>query len=126
MGVALVSRTHVEPYLWNHPKDEVFADQHFSFAFEDMKIEKIDYDLKLGKIISSTPMILANQTLKNDSSRDQEMSFQINETATHTSTFEYSLGFTISIGAKISGEQLSMLLTSKVPDLLGRWSSICC
>lgn len=101
--MALVSRTHREPYLWNHPKDEIFADQHFSFVFEDMKIEKIEYDLKLGKIISSTPLVLANQTLKNDSSHEQEMSFQLSETVSQTSTFEYALGFTISIGAKFSG-----------------------
>ncbi|KAG8985086.1 hypothetical protein FRB94_012017 [Tulasnella sp. JGI-2019a] len=103
-SVALVSRTHVEPHLWNHPQEEVFPDQYFSFLFEDMRIDRVEYDLKLGKIISSTPTILADQTFKNDTNHEQEMSFQLNETTTHTSTFEYALGFAITIGATFKAD----------------------
>lgn len=73
-----------------------------------MKVDKVEYDLKLGKIISSTPLVLANQTLKNDTNHEQEMSFQLNEATSHTSTFEYTLGFTLTIGATFTGKFLSV------------------
>ncbi|KAJ3485529.1 hypothetical protein NLI96_g4885 [Meripilus lineatus] len=97
-GVAVFSRTKMEPYLWNIAQGQVYSDQHFSYIFEDMNVDRIEYDLNLGKIISSNPLVLANQTLTNKTDHEQEMSFQLNETATHTSTFEYSTGFTITIG----------------------------
>lgn len=94
----------MEPYLWNIAQGQVYSDQHFSYIFEDMNVDRIEYDLNLGKIISSNPLVLANQTLTNKTDHEQEMSFQLNETATHTSTFEYSTGFTITIGMSFKGE----------------------
>lgn len=69
-----------------------------------MVIERVEYDLKLGKIMSSTPIMLANQTLVNDSDHEQEMSFAISETVTHTSSFNYTLGITIGVETKFKGE----------------------
>lgn len=69
-----------------------------------MKIDRIEYDLKLGKILSSTPLVLANQTLVNDTDHDQEMEFTLNETVTHTSSFEYTFGITVSAGATFKGK----------------------
>ncbi|KAJ3492365.1 hypothetical protein NLI96_g33 [Meripilus lineatus] len=99
-GVALVSRTHRAPYFWNHPRGDIYPDQHFCFLFEDMRIDRIDYDLDVGKIISSTPLLLASQTLTNNTNQEQEMSFSLNETTSHTSTFEYSTGFTLATGTE--------------------------
>lgn len=98
------TRRFVHPYLGNHQSSEVFADHFFSFQFEDMAIESIEYDLKLGKIISSTPTILATQTLDNkDTTETQEMRFEVNLTEAHTSTFEYGVGFIISKGTTVKG-----------------------
>lgn len=100
----MFNRTAVSPYIGNHPASDDYADHYFSFLFEDMKIERIEYELKLGRIISSTPTVLANQTLDNkDSTEAQEMKFEFNRTETHTSTFEYSEGFTITIGTTVKG-----------------------
>ncbi|OBZ68040.1 hypothetical protein A0H81_12039 [Grifola frondosa] len=44
------------------PPSATNAVQHFSFRLEEMQINKIEYDLKLGQIISSTPEILVNHT----------------------------------------------------------------
>ncbi|KZT10565.1 hemolytic lectin LSLb [Laetiporus sulphureus 93-53] len=97
-GTALVSRTHLKPYFWNHPQTQVCDDQYFTFLFEDMSIDKIEYDLKDGRILSSTPNVLATQVLENSSSQTQEMSFHFSETLTQTSTFDYTAGFTIAVG----------------------------
>lgn len=35
-GMALVSRTHREPYYIDHPVSEVYPDQHFTFLFKDL------------------------------------------------------------------------------------------
>lgn len=69
-----------------------------------MRIDRIDYDLDVGKIISSTPLLLASQTLTNNTNQEQEMSFSLNETTSHTSTFEYSTGFTLATGTEFKGE----------------------
>ncbi|OBZ73067.1 hypothetical protein A0H81_07245 [Grifola frondosa] len=100
-NTVIFSRVGIDPEVSNFPgpPDLIHPDHHFSFRFEQMQIDKIEYDLQLGQIISSTPMILANQTLTNNSGLEQEMHFELNRTETHTSTFEYGVGFTISIGA---------------------------
>ena len=102
--MALFSRTTQDPYFWNHPAGGTYNDQYFSFLFEDMNIDKIEYDLKLGKILTSTPLVLANQTLTNNSDQDQQMSFSLSQTVTHTSSFDYTLGFTIGLQTKFKGE----------------------
>lgn len=94
--MTIFSRTNQEPYFWNYTAATNYSDQYFSFLFEDMNIDKIDYDLDLGKILSSTPLVLANQTLTNETDQDQQMSFSLSQTVTHTSSFDYTLGFTIS------------------------------
>ncbi|KAH7885575.1 hemolytic lectin [Phlebopus sp. FC_14] len=76
----------------------VYSDQYFSFLWEDLEVKRVEYDLDLGQIVSSTPLVIANQTQTNYSSHDQEMSFELDETVTHISTFEYSLGLNITFG----------------------------
>ncbi|KAL3690756.1 hypothetical protein R1sor_004407 [Riccia sorocarpa] len=94
----LVSRTHQKPQVYNHNPDEVYDDQYFTFLFEDMEIFKVEYHLDLGKIVSSTPKIISQQTLHNYTTAEQTMTFEVDEKVSHTSTFEYTLGFTISVG----------------------------
>ena len=101
---AVFSRTHLEPQVGNiTPMTDVYDDQHFSFLFEDTEIVRVDYDLKLGKIINATPLVLASQTLTNHTQTEQEMQFTVSETETHTSTWEQSDGSTITVGTSFSG-----------------------
>lgn len=64
----------------------------------------IDYHLDLGKIIQSTPIVLADQTLNNDTDVEQEMSFSLDKAETHTSTYEYSFGMKFGSEVTLEGE----------------------
>jgi len=97
-GYVLFSRTTQSPGFGNYTRGYTSPDQYFSFAFEDLTIKSVDYDIALGKISHVTPHVLTDQTLTNRTDHEQEMSFQFSESITHTSTFEYSTGFTITMG----------------------------
>ena len=73
-------------------------------AIESREFVRIDYDLAKGKILNKAPLELARQTLKNPTNIEQEMAFEINKTETHTTTWEQSDGFTISVGASFKGK----------------------
>lgn len=62
--MALVSRTHAEPNYYNNNAHDVYPDQHFTFLYEDMQIDSVDYDVNLGQITQSTPIVLSSQTVK--------------------------------------------------------------
>ncbi|KAJ7513262.1 hemolytic lectin [Mycena galericulata] len=80
------------------------SDQFFAFHYEDMVVDRIEYDLDLGKIIASTPRVLANQTLHNETGYPQQMIFEMEESVAHTSNFEFSRGITLSVGMTMRGE----------------------
>ena len=107
-NMALFSRTHAEPYFYNYATSHgVFSDQHFNFIWEDMQVDKVEYDFDAGRVISSNPIALAEQTLTNITDREQEMSFSVNKAVTNSSSFEFSTGFTVTIGMEFSGTYLS-------------------
>ncbi|KAF9648929.1 hypothetical protein BDM02DRAFT_2012525 [Thelephora ganbajun] len=101
-GLTLFSRSSLDPTFGNHTEKNFYADQLFGFFWEDMKVDKIEYNLDAGKIISSTPIALAEQVLTNNSDSEQEMSFSVNKGVTNSSTFEYSTGFTVTVGMEFS------------------------
>lgn len=68
-----------------------------------MKVDKIEYNLDAGKIITSTPVVLVAQDLENSSDREQGMNISVNQSVTHSSTFEYSSGFTVTAGTEMNG-----------------------
>jgi hypothetical protein len=82
-----------------------YSDQFFALDYEDMIIDRIEYNLSLGRIISNTPKVLASQTLHNQTSQPQQMIFEMSESVTHTSSFEFSRGITLSVGVTMSGER---------------------
>ena len=102
-NVGLYSRSTQEPTFSNYTPNSSYSDQHFCFLWEDMKVDKVEFNLDSGKIISSTPIVLAEQVLTNNSDTEQEMSFSVNKSVTNTSTFEYSTGFTVTVGMEFSG-----------------------
>ncbi len=101
--VVIFSRTSSDPKFGNYTKAGVHSDQYFSMVFEDMVVKRVEYDVARGKILKVTPHVLANQTLRNNSDNEQEMSFHFSESVTHTSTFQYTTGFTITVGTEFSG-----------------------
>jgi hypothetical protein len=68
-----------------------------------MKVDKVEYGLDAGKIISSTPITLEEQVLTNNSDTKQKISFNVSKGVTNSSTFEYSTGFTVTVGMEFSG-----------------------
>jgi len=98
----LFSRVSPDPTFANYG-GQFYPDQLFNTWWEDMRIDKVEYKLDAGKIISSTPITLAEQVLTNNSDHDQEMSFSVNKSVTNTSSFQYSTGFTVTVGMEFSG-----------------------
>ncbi|KAK0209867.1 hypothetical protein IW262DRAFT_497764 [Armillaria fumosa] len=101
-GQVLFSRLNQNPNFGNYTRTGVHADQYFTMKFEDMVVKSVDYDVAQGKILDVTPRVLANQTLRNNTNYEQEMSFSFSESVTQTSKFEYSTGFTIQVGMEFS------------------------
>lgn len=98
----MYSRTTKDPTFSNYV-GPFYTDQLFYFMWEDMQVDKIEYDLDAGQIITSTPITIAEQTLTNDTDTDQEMSFAVDTNVTNSSSFEYSTGFTVTVGMEFSG-----------------------
>ena len=100
---ALYSRSSPDPTFWNHDKNEFFPDQLFSFLWEEMEVNNVEFDLAAGKIVTSKQITLAERTLKNNSDGEQEISFSVDKTITNSSTFEYGAGFTATVGMEFWG-----------------------
>lgn len=105
--MALFSRTNQEPQFLNYTASEPYSDQYFRFIWEDMKVDRVEFNLDDGNILSSTPIVLAEQVLTNQTDREQEMSFSVDKSVTNSSSFEYSTGFTVTVGIEFSGEPYS-------------------
>ncbi|KAF9648921.1 hypothetical protein BDM02DRAFT_3128687 [Thelephora ganbajun] len=101
-GLTLFCRSYPDPTFGNYTENGFHPDQLFGFFWEDMKVDKIEYNLDAGKIISSTPITLAEQVLTNNTASEQEMAFNVNKGVTNSSTFEYSTGFTVTVGMEFS------------------------
>ena len=79
------------------------SDQFFGFIWEDMKVDRVEFDLAAGVIGAATPIALGEEVLTNHSDTEQGMNFAVNEGVTRSSTFEYSAGFTVTVGTEFSG-----------------------
>ncbi|KAH9479675.1 hypothetical protein JR316_0008270 [Psilocybe cubensis] len=99
-SLAWVSRTTRDPQVANYNSTgEKYADQYFSFIFEDTIIDHVEYHVDQGKILSSTPIVIATQSLKNDTDTSQTSEASINVSTQETSTFQFAQGFSIKVGA---------------------------
>ncbi|CAB4442510.1 unnamed protein product [Rhizophagus irregularis] len=101
---AIFSRFSQEPQLSHYISSDQFDDQYWSFIFEDMIIESVDYKIDVGKIQSTKNVVLMRQSLTNDTDGEQMLSLKVDESVKHTSTFEYLGGFTVKVGAKFKAE----------------------
>ncbi|KAJ7301694.1 hypothetical protein DFH08DRAFT_906498 [Mycena albidolilacea] len=76
--------------------------QVVGFIYEDMDVVKVEYTLDQGKIMASTPTVLASQTLFNTTDIEQEMNYSMNETITETTSFSHTEGFSLTVGMSFS------------------------
>jgi len=70
----------------------------------DMKIVSIDYQLDAAKILNSSPMLLASQTLRNHTGQKQSMKFTVNQEVTNESTFNNTAGISVTVGTTFSAK----------------------
>ena len=77
----------------------MYANQYFSFLFTDMKFEKVVYEIDEAKILQSTPQEVAIQTMTNNTPITQIMGFDVDETMTDMSTFNFKYYLSITVGA---------------------------
>ncbi|CAB4385391.1 unnamed protein product [Rhizophagus irregularis] len=68
---AIFSRFSKEPQLSHYISSDKFDDQYWSFVFEDMIIESVDYKIYVGKIQSTKNVVLMRQSLTNDTDGEQ-------------------------------------------------------
>jgi len=95
----LYSRTKIDPTLYDYPGNKkVYDDQYFTFLFENMKIDRVDYQIDEAKILTSIPEIIGTETLRNDTSVNQTVEFNFSRTEISSSSFEYTRGFTVTVG----------------------------
>ncbi|KAH9475654.1 hypothetical protein JR316_0011211 [Psilocybe cubensis] len=81
-----------------NPKD---VTQYFSFTFEHTEIDRVVYHVDQGKIVQSTPVVLATQELKNDTSIVQKLEASVDTSTEETSSFQFSQGFSLTVGLEI-------------------------
>ncbi|KAF7368218.1 Hemolytic lectin LSLb [Mycena venus] len=103
-NMALYSRASNDPTFHNYSASSVYSDHYFSFLFEDMTVKKVEYDTDKAQITSSQQLVIFNEEYANGGSIDMQTSISVSETKTHTSTFDYTLGFTITVGATFSAK----------------------
>eukprot|EP01083_Nonionella_stella_P178308 629465_1 len=80
-------------------KCEKRPDQYWAFDDGDYSIVSVEFDLKHGKILDKTPLVIAHQTLNNESDHEQEFTFEFTKSVENTSSFEHSHGVAIKAGA---------------------------
>ncbi|CAG8730296.1 4558_t:CDS:2, partial [Acaulospora colombiana] len=86
-------------HLGHYPSSDEAENQFFAFSFDGMEIVRIDYHLDKAKLMdTSKPLVVAEQRLDNPSSAEQSMSFAVSNTQEHTSSFEYTAGFSVTVG----------------------------
>lgn len=68
------------------------------------KIDRVEFHCDRGKLVATSPKVLATQEISNKSSQPQSMEFSYSETVSNTSTFTHQWGLTISSEKKFSAE----------------------
>ncbi|KAJ7098520.1 hemolytic lectin [Mycena belliarum] len=101
-NMVLYSRAENDPKFGNYRATSTFPDHYFSFIFEDMTVTKVAYDFDQARLASSQPLVIASQTIDNNTDVSQQTTVDISVTETHTSTFEHTWGFTITVGTTFS------------------------
>lgn len=102
-GTVLFSRLSPDPPFGNHFSSNFQPNQLFRFLWEDMQVDKIEFDLKAGQIFPSTPVTLTEQVLSNNSEVARPLSFSVDKRTTNSSTFDYGSGFTVTLGMEFGG-----------------------
>ena len=96
-NLVLFSRDREDPRVGTFPADSTHhADQQFEFDYQNLKFDRLVYHVEEATIQDASPFVFIDQDVTNDSGGEQKGApFSCNQTLTHTSTFEYTMGITI-------------------------------
>ncbi len=93
-------RSMVMPSDWH--LGEGWTDDGWGFhatLYQD-EVVGLDFDLNLGRLVSTVPKCVAQQTVINRSSREQSMEFSFSELVRETSTFGNEVGGSLTVGTE--------------------------
>ncbi|KAK6533644.1 hypothetical protein TWF694_002578 [Orbilia ellipsospora] len=79
-----------------------YDDQWFSFAYEDMQLEDISYDLKKQKFLEVKPVAISTKTATNRSDETQTSTITFSESVEEERSFQSELGTTLGISSTAS------------------------
>jgi hypothetical protein len=99
----LFSRVTPEPTFLNYTSTNPRPDQLFGFVWEDMKVDKVEFDVDAPRSSARRRVTLGSKVLTNNSDSEQEMPFNVTRASPTRALFEYSSGFTVTAGMEFSG-----------------------
>ncbi|EPS39108.1 hypothetical protein H072_7105 [Dactylellina haptotyla CBS 200.50] len=90
--------------------DKVFDDQWFSFAYEDMELDEITYDVNIAKFLEVKPVAISTKMATNNTPETQVTTITFSESVEEERSFTSELGTklgtsaTASVGIPLVGE----------------------
>ncbi|KAK6339927.1 hypothetical protein TWF718_009316 [Orbilia javanica] len=102
-----------DPSVGSVPGGSFFDDQWFSFAYEDMELESIDYKIDENKILEVQPVSIGKKTARNQTEETQLTTVTLTETIEEERTFNSELGTKLGVSVEAS-VGIPLLAESKV------------
>ncbi|CAG8531494.1 10497_t:CDS:2 [Diversispora eburnea] len=99
---AIFSRFSTSPNFYHYKSVAKYDDQYWTFIFENMIVEGVDYKFDEGKVLNVKSIHIGRQTLTNNTDAIQTMAFKVSESQRHTSKFEHTSGFSLTIKTEFS------------------------
>jgi len=84
-------------------KNTKYYFSQFTFDPAYIELQKVEFDIDHGKILSDNPETIISQTYTNNTSIEQEQTYQHTKTLENTSSFTYTGGFKISLEYSYTG-----------------------
>ncbi|RVD88913.1 uncharacterized protein DFL_003076 [Arthrobotrys flagrans] len=91
-----------DPPVGSIPAGAFFDDQWFSFAYEDMELQSIKYDIDEHKILEVQPVSIATKTARNETEDTQISTVTFSESIEEERTFNSELGTKLGVSVEAS------------------------
>ncbi|EPS29613.1 hypothetical protein POX_b03363 [Penicillium oxalicum] len=66
------------------------------------EVERAEYDTRAGRLSDTAPMIVATETVRNNSDSPQTSDVNLSQSVSETHSFSFTAGFSIEVGTTIS------------------------
>ncbi|KAF7301947.1 Hemolytic lectin LSLb [Mycena indigotica] len=105
LDMVIFSRTHMTPHVSaTSPISNKWDDQYFSFVFEDLQVNRVEYDLARATIADRSLVQITVHTFTNNTSHEQQMTISSDLPAAQTFTWKYSSGFPLGDDISFKGK----------------------